>query len=429
MQEIIEKLDDQIKACIHCGMCLPACPTYQQTGNEGNSPRGRIYLIKDILKGDIEASEKSLEYLDNCLSCFACETVCPSGVEYGNILDYARHEEELSNYDKGLMGFIRKLSFEKILPNRSLLHFIKSFMAAFSWVSDFLAIFIKKLSYLNILNKNFKRPYTKIDEDQIIHSDIDEIQAYSYGERIVSLPLGCVMDTLFNEIHHESIFVLNKFGYHVYIPKSNCCGALAAHSGCHDLGVEQYKQSKEIWAQKNFPLVFNSAGCGAFVKDLEERQVAGDNDFMSYVHERDLQVFDFIELLEKAPNDAFAKQNWKPSIKNKEKLTITYHPACHINHRQGVSGTYLEMLKKIPYLEIKELPDADTCCGSAGLYNIIQPEMAFEVGETKADNIESTGAQIIASANPGCISQIQAHLGDDFKVVHPISLIADYLRD
>ena len=388
-------INGTIKACIHCGICLPACPTYQVTGNEGHSPRGRLYLINNLLTNELGEREAVVKYLDGCLECSACETVCPSGVDYINILEYARHDLGLTNYTKGFFAFIRRLAFSFVLPSRKLMN-----------IARVLGRFLP-LRLLNKLAPSFDFEYKKIKTDYIYKSQVEDAKT-------ISMPLGCVMDAVYNNVHWDSIEVLNAFGYDVYIPETQCCGALAYHSGENKLGEKQLKQTTELLSENKYPVVMNSAGCGAFLKNHSA-----------------LPVMDLIEALKQAPSS--------PSLRAEgDAIQAIYHPACHLNHQQGVSDDYVELLKQIPGLELIPLQEADLCCGSAGFYNLIQSKMANQIGMRKAENIKSSlraklsaakqflsarNDVIVLTANPGCMSQIQAHLGDEYQVMHPVSLI------
>lgn len=411
-------INETVKACIHCGICLPACPTYQVTGNEGHSPRGRLYLINELIRGlkpeTGSLKQATLNYLDSCLSCSACETVCPSGVDYVNILEYARHGLGMSNYTKGLMAWFRRQAFNWLLPNRWLMNSLRV-----------LSRFVP-LRLLNKLMPCFDFEYKAIKTNYIYESGHADAE-------MVSMPLGCVMDTAYNNVHWDTIAVLNAFGYDVYIPETQCCGALAYHSGEFALGEKQLEQTVKLLSQSEYPVLMNSAGCGAFLKNHS-----------------DLPVMDLIEAL----MSSRAKRgdlNWIASLlsapRNDETIQAVYHPACHLNHQQGVSNDYMELLKQIPGLELIPLHEADLCCGSAGFYNLIQTQMANEIGKRKAENIKSSlqalakqsntddwiatssarNDVIVLTANPGCMSQIQAHLGDEYRVMHPVSLIWFYL--
>jgi glycolate oxidase iron-sulfur subunit len=411
---------DKIKACIHCGICLSACPTYLTTGNEGNSPRGRLYLIKDLIQGEVpELDATGQEYLDNCLSCMACETVCPSGVEYIQLLDYARHEKQESSYSKGFWGLVRKFSFAFLLDQRYLLNLGRIGLKV-------LNIFYKLFPFLPKLSKmqpSREIPYTKLEVNKLYPS-AETILDVPDSERTVLFNLGCVMDTLYNSVHHDTIKVLNAAGYHVYVPASGCCGALASHSGEFEIGEKQTEkfiqaqcdalnklyETEQALGDFSNPIVFNSAGCGAHVKDK--------------VYLESLILKDIAELID--PDNWLAPvslEAFKAKLINPASLRAVYHPACHLYHAQGLTTQYQNLLALIPNLELIPFLEAEVCCGSAGFYNLIKPQLAEPIGERKAANIKKTGVDLVITANPGCMSQIEAHLGGGYKVIHPMSLL------
>jgi glycolate oxidase iron-sulfur subunit len=425
---------DKIKACIHCGICLSACPTYLTTGNEGNSPRGRLYLIKDLIQGEVpELDASGQEYLDNCLSCMACETVCPSGVEYIQLLDYARHEKQESSYSKGFWGLVRKFSFAFLLDQRYLLNLGRIGLKV-------LNIFYKLFPFLPKLSKmqpSREISYTKLEVNKLYPSP-ETILDVADSERTVLFNLGCVMDTLYNSVHHDTIKVLNAAGYHVYVPASGCCGALASHSGEFKIGEKQTEkfvqaqcdalnklyETEQALGDFSNPIVFNSAGCGAHVKDK--------------VYLESLVLKDIAELIDPdnwlAPIslEAFKAKLISPVkgidenaeiVDGKQSLKAVYHPACHLYHAQGLTTQYQNLLALIPNLELIPFLEAEVCCGSAGFYNLIKPQLAEPIGERKAANIKKTGVDLVITANPGCMSQIEAHLGGGYKVIHPMSLL------
>ena len=428
LEEEIEK----INACVHCGYCLPACPTYISTGNEGNSPRGRLYLIKDLIRdGKEELEDTAKNYLDNCLGCMACETACPSGVEYTDLLEFARHDREQSKYHKGFWGFIRRQAFKYILPNRLLLNMARISLRVMNFIYKLLPF----LPRLVKIQPKLEFEYKKIETDSFYPS-LENLDGIDNPEHTVILNLGCVMDTIYNQVHLDTIKVLNAIGYHVYVPSSKCCGALASHSGEHALGEKQKqdflkKQKTTIDGIPVNKVVFNSAGCGAFIKESEDL-------------DPELELYDIAELLDinnwKAP---LPLANFKKKIEvadsrlmsffgeidasEEMSVDITYHPACHLSHAQGIRGVYEEILKLMQRVNLKTLYEAEVCCGSAGFYNLIKPDLADDIGKRKAENIQNTEAKFVVTANPGCMSQIEAHLPDDYEVVHPMTLLAAVL--
>ena len=427
---------DKIKACIHCGICLSACPTYLTTGNEGNSPRGRLYLIKDLIQGTVsELDASGQEYLDNCLSCMACETACPSGVEYIQLLDYARHEKQESAYSKGFGGLLRKFVFAFLLDQRYLLNLGRISLKV-------LNIFYKIFPFLPKFSKmqpSKEIPYTKLETNKLYPS-AEKISGVADSERTVLFNLGCVMDTLYNTVHHDTIKVLNAVGYHVYVAASQCCGALASNSGEFKLGEKQtekfiqaqcdafnelYKREQVLGDFSN-PIVFNSAGCGAHVKDKVYLESFIVKDIAELIDPNNWQAPLPLEAFKKLLNSSFAEAVAQDGTVS-QSLKAVYHPACHLYHAQGLTTQYQGLLALIPHLELVPFLEAEVCCGSAGFYNLIKPELAEPIGERKAENIKNAGVDMVITANPGCMSQIEAHLGLGYRVLHPMSLLAECL--
>ncbi len=420
--ELMTQIQEDLKSCVHCGICLSACPTYLTTGNEGQSPRGRLYLIQDQLSQDQPSNNsknQSIKYLDACLSCQACESVCPSGVDYSKILESARRDFGLSNYSQGLWASLRKFIFRYLLPNRSLLNSLRLSLRLINGTK--LIPLIGHLIPLAKLSPRLTSSYKTIRTGYIysnrlvtkkpFHTQQENLNT-TENRPIVSLPLGCLMDTLYNKTHWDTIKVLNALGFDVYIPPSNCCGSLASHSNEHDIGDHQCSETLYELAKQAYPVVMNSAGCSAHLKHNASK------------HNSTTKILDFIEILAEAP---VTLEEFSKLLHNPSPLKITYHAACHLHHAQKLpQQDYLDLLKLIPNIEILPLREADICCGSAGFYNIIQPNLAKHIGERKAQNIAETGAEILVSANPGCLSQIQAY--SDIEVIHPISLLGRFLQ-
>lgn len=436
-KKILDELE-KINACIHCGICLSACPTYLTTGNEGNSPRGRLYLIKDMIQGVIpELDGTSREYLDNCLACQACETACPSGVQYIDLLDYARHDKEESTYTTGLWGLIRKFSFTFILEQRAFLNLGR---LALKLMNVAYKVF-PALPKLNKIQPQREISYTAIQRNKLYRSS-EDIPGKLDSERTVIFNLGCVMDTLYNSVQHDTIKVLNAVGYHVYVADSKCCGALAAHSGEFDIGenhtnhfiqaqCDALNEMSELGcASSDFsnPIVFNSAGCGAHMKDKIFSESLIIKDIGELLDTANWQApLPLEQFQEKIFQNIAVKANSEIRSNEVQKIKAVYHPACHLHHAQGLTTQYQSLLALVPDLELIPFMEAEVCCGSAGFYNLIKPKLAELIGERKARNIKDTGANLLITANPGCMSQIEAHLGEDYQVQHPMSFLAKFL--
>jgi glycolate oxidase iron-sulfur subunit len=413
---------DKLKSCIHCGLCLPACPTYLATGSEAESPRGRLYLMKKMLEGDF--SEKQVSpHLDQCLACHGCETVCPSGVEYGTVLMAAR--EDIAKKRSGLRQWLKKMIFRFVLPNHFLL-----LMAGFLlrvYQQSGLQKVLRDTGFFRLASPLEKRekllpvvpPHRSIPDNMVFGSS-------SAGETVVLL-LGCVMDVFYNNVHWDTIEVLVANGYQVKVPPARCCGALAHHAGevgiCRDLAresIEELLRNSPDW------IVSNSAGCGSTLKAYAE--LLHHDSFYSHQAEQfSGKVVDIMELLAKKPLAPFKHYALHE--------TIAYHPACHLYHVQGIRTQPVDLLKQVPGIHLVSFADAEACCGSAGLYNIEHPEMSETILNDKIKNIQAVceveGVTTIATGNPGCMLQIEKGAraaGLDLRVRHPVSVLAEAYR-
>lgn len=384
-----EAMGQAVSKCVHCGFCLPACPTYNLLGEEMDSPRGRIILMKSVLEGELELPE-ALLYIDRCLGCLGCVTVCPSGVPYGELLApfraYAQERRQRPLVEKAA----RTLMLNTIpYPTRFRL------AASAGRLAKPLkgALPAQFQSMLGLLPDSLEdgQPLPEV------------IPAEGVRRARVALLAGCVQQVVAPQINRATLDVLAKNGVEVVIPRGQgCCGALAMHTGELALAQAQARVNLAAFPEDVDAILTNAAGCGSGMKEyelifrgteLEERARA----FAQRVQDV-TQFLDALGLIE------------PPELKTPFKLA--YQDACHLAHAQGVTAAPRRLLAMIPNLEILPIPEAELCCGSAGTYNIEQPELARRLGERKVQNILSTGAQAVASGNIGCMVQMRTHLGN-----------------
>lgn len=412
---------DKLKSCIHCGMCLPACPTYKATGSEAESPRGRLYLMKKMLEGDLPPDAVA-PHLDQCLACHGCETVCPSGVQYGQVLIGAR--EDLVQRNHSLARRLKRFMLKDVLPNHLLLVLGGKFLRLYQ--ESGLQTLIRQAGLL--------KPFPALDNQERLLPEIPHRRALTPGMgfgdpngETVALLTGCIMDIFYNPIHWDTIDVLAANGYWVVIPEQNCCGALAHHAGETDitrelarLNIDDILKVNPTW------IVLNSAGCGSTLKDYDHL-LAMDFRYAEKARVFSEKVVDVMELLAKKPLAPF--KNYAMYQK------VSYHAACHLYHVQKIKQEPITLLSQIPGVEMIPLEQAEACCGSAGIYNIEHPELSQEILATKMSHIATAcskhGATTLVTGNPGCLLQIEKGVEAaklPLKVQHPISLLAEAYR-
>ena len=412
--EAISSLNpDLLKACIHCGMCLPSCPTYLATGSEAESPRGRLYMMGQWQQGNITGAQLS-PHLNQCLGCQACQTACPSGVQYGELLFQSREtlqKEGLAS--RSLTAFlqrqVKRLAFQSLLPFPKRLKMLTQGLRLYQKTP--LSSFIRQTGLLSLLGlSSAEALMPKVPEK---NSPLDAGMTFGDPRKPgVALMTGCVMDALYHPVHQATIEVLVANDYFVMIPPQTCCGALAHHAGETDIALSLAEKNVQQMMGSPVWIVLNSAGCGATMK--EYGHMLGSEEAKTFSK----KVIDIMALLSKKP----LKSPTKPL-----NLTVTYHPPCHLHHAQGVKQEPLDVLDQVPGLKRVPLPEADQCCGSAGIYNIEQPELSQEILARKLDHLEKTGAEVVVSGNPGCMLQLVAGLkkrGVDMTVMHPVELLA-----
>lgn len=405
---VIEEQLSKLDACIHCGMCLPACPTYQVTGSEAESPRGRLYLMRAYLEDNLESPEQLSHHLDPCLGCQACMTACPSSVNYEALLMHSR--QELVQYQSPIKRKIRRFLLQKVLNSPQLLEFIADGITALDKMGA-------RPIWETAIGKSHKlfKPLQFVPKIQIA----EELKpGMVFGTAVkgkVALFTGCIMNAAFRQTHWATIDVLVQNGYQVSIPEQSCCGALSYHAGEIDLFQEQIAKNWPWMTQDQYDyIVINSAGCGNALKAYEHE---GPQVNTPEAKALSTKIIDIMALLAKHPLEG--ELNPLP-------LTATYHAACHLHHGQGIKDEPYEVLKQIPELKLVPLKNATDCCGSAGIYNIAHPEMSIEILKSKMRYLFETQANIVVTGNPGCMLQLEAglrHAKNPMLVAHPVELV------
>ena len=396
-------------ACIHCGLCLASCPTYLETGNENDSPRGRIYLMRAVQEGRLALGQTAVRHIDSCLGCRACEAVCPSGVQYGDLLEHTRDHIE-KNYRRSLFQTIlRRFAIEKILP----------YPARMKWAL-FPAKILRGLRAEKLLPKFAREAMALVPLTSACSRVPENSPAIGTARGRVGFVSGCVMSVWFSETNAASIRLLNRVGYETVVPPGQgCCGALFAHSGNLAAARACARKNVEVFERQNFDaIIINAAGCGSILKEYGE--LLGDDPKWSERAKRfSSKVKDLTEWLAKSDVRFGCWTSQFPG-------PVTYHDACHLAHAQRITRQPRDLIRASAGKDFIELPESDVCCGSAGTYNLTEPEMAERLQARKIENILKTGAQTVVTSNPGCLLQIQAGLrkaGAQVAVLH----IADFL--
>ncbi|BCL35741.1 (Fe-S)-binding protein [Nostoc sp. MS1] len=412
-----------IDSCVHCGFCLSTCPSYRVIGKEMDSPRGRIYLMDAINEGEIALNTATVEHFDSCLGCLACVTTCPSGVQYDKLISATRHQVE-RNYPRSFSdNLIRKLIFT-LFPNPDLLRIllIPLFFYQKSGISKAIRAtgLLKKISpRLAAMESILPNITLKTFQDNLPTI----IPAQGEKRYRVGVILGCVQRLFFSPVNEATVRVLTANGCEVVIPKSQgCCAALPEHQGQTEQAKALARQMIDSFADTNVDyVIINAAGCGHTLKEYGHI-LADDPEYKEKAQDFAAKVKDAQEFL------ATVGLTAKLSPLTDKPLNLVYQDACHLLHGQKISVQPRQLLKQIPGVKLKEPLDAALCCGSAGVYNMLQPEVAEELGQQKVTNLLNTGAELIASANPGCTLQITKHLelqGKKISVIHPMELL-DY---
>jgi glycolate oxidase iron-sulfur subunit len=411
---------DLTPECIHCGLCLQACPTYIELGKEADSPRGRIYLMRAYERKATPFSESFVQHISACLDCRACESACPSGVPYGEMVEQAREVIENHIQRSYLSAAFRNLIFKKIFPSHRFLRFAFDLMRLYQSSglqglvrsTKFLKLFPGHLAELEQLLPDIRRKTHHVALGATF-------PAFGKKQFRVGLLTGCVMNEVFGDVNQATIRVLQRNGCEVVVPASQgCCAALHCHAGITGTAQEMARRNITAFEQAEVDaVVINAAGCGAKLKEYGSL-LAQDHTYRLRAQAFSDKVKDISEFLDGLP------QFTRPG---ELKVRVAYDDPCHLLHAQRIGQSPRNLLKRIPRLQLVELEHPDQCCGGAGIYNITQYDLSMRILDRKIEDIRNINTEVVATGNPGCMLQIGYGLRKAgvswIRVMHPIELL------
>ena len=393
--------EEDLSKCVHCGLCLNACPTYRVTGLETESPRGRIYLMRALHDGRIDLDDSFHTHMDLCLVCRACETACPSGVPFGRMMEATRGQMWTEPVGPPAQRFANRLTFEFIFPHRRLFRTLFHPMRLYQ--KSGLQSVIRRSGLLRRMPGTWSEREALMPRLDTPSFDVEHtVPPRIPGTRRVGFLAGCVMSTAFGDVQRASIRVLERFGCQVVVPPGQgCCGALNVHAGerAHAKTMARAVIESMLAADLD-AIVVNSAGCGSTMKEYSEL-FADEPAYLPRAREFERLVRDFSEYLAALPFPEIAGDR----LAALQGVTAVYQDACHLRHAQRITAQPRALLQHLDGLRTVELAYPDLCCGSAGVYNLEHPEMSHEILDAKMDDIRASGASLVISANPGCIMQ------------------------
>jgi glycolate oxidase iron-sulfur subunit len=426
MKPSLKLLDYSIlQQCMHCGMCLPACPTYDATKKERHSPRGRISLMRAVADDELKLTPAFADEMSYCLGCLACQTACPAGVDYSNLLETARAEVQSAGLNQTFTSrFWRTVTIRGLFMRPRLLRFVGRLL----WLYQRLGLqtAFRKIGLTKLLPKDLLRlePQCPIIATKFSPQLIRPIETPAKPMHRVALLTGCVQDLVFADFNRDTADVLLANGCEVRTPPVQpCCGSLHAHNGEGDAAKTLAKRMIDLFPPSQFDaIITNAGGCGNHLRHYGSL-LAEDPVYAPLAKLWDSKLRDIHEwMMEhgcRAPQAGLGD------------LTVTYHDSCHLTHGQKVTKQPRDLLKLIPGLKLVELPEANWCCGSAGIYNITQPEQSEQLLVRKVGHVIGTGASVLATANPGCHLQIARGLrqaGSPITLLQPVTLLARAYR-
>ncbi|MGV3771396.1 MAG: (Fe-S)-binding protein [Verrucomicrobiales bacterium] len=415
-----------VQQCMHCGLCLPTCPTYDATKIEKNSPRGRIALMRSIADGNLEPTKAFADEMYFCLGCLACMTACPAGVNYAELFERARAESErVKVLNSPKRNIIRAFTLRWLFMDLSRLKAVGLLMRAYQFSgmqalvrkSGVMKLMPKRLQELEAMTPRVQAKYTA----DLVQTNTPAKDGRKYRVAVLS---GCAQDLIFSDVNRDTVDALAENGCEVYTPPDQqCCGSLHAHNGEWELAkILARKQIDQFPPEKFDAIITNAAGCGSHLKHYA-KLLDDDPEYRHRAEEWDRKVKDIHEWLAligvKKPTSAPAGKK------------VTYHEACHLCHGQKITSAPRQVLNAIPGMDLVELAESTWCCGSAGIYNLIQPEMANDLLDRKMGHIKETEATVVATGNPGCMLQIvngARREGINLRIAHPVTLLAEAYR-
>lgn len=404
--------------CVHCGMCLESCPTYEITGQEQHSPRGRVHLIKSVAEGKISVNEQFTDPVFACLDCRACTTACPANVDVGGLIEEARGQIRQAMPLTGWKGMISKFFLKELFPHSHRLEaagsllklYQKSGMQKMMRTTGMLNMMPRHLAEMEDVMPKITRSVRKKYKKKSV------LKAKAERKAEVAFLTGCIMDVMFSDINEATLNVLRRNGNDVVIPPSQtCCGALHVHAGDRDMGRQLAKKNIEAFQHAD-TIIVNAAGCGCMLKEYPELFREEEQEWLEKA-----EVFaDKVQDISKYLHDT----GYRPPQAKLHKR-ITYHDACHLAHGQGVREEPRDILLSIPGVEMVHMANADRCCGSAGIYNLTNPDMAGAVLQSKMEHVPHD-VEMISMGNPGCMLQMAVGVkkyGRSQKIVHTVQLL------
>jgi glycolate oxidase iron-sulfur subunit len=420
---LLQSLDYSVlQQCMHCGMCLPTCPTYVETKRERNSPRGRIALMRAIADGELGVTREFADEMYYCLGCLACQTACPAGVKYAELFETARAEVERTGVAQGgERDFWRWLTLEVLFLHPRLLRLAGWGLRL--WQRTGLDLLLRRHRFFGLLPRRLRElePQTPRMAPAFSDALIEPVETPPQPRFRVGLLTGCVQDLAFSHINRDTADVLLANGCAVVTPRAQfCCGSLHAHNGAVEAARELARRQIDAFDLEAVDaIITNAGGCGSHLKSYGHL-LHDDPLYAARARRWDSKVRDIHEWL--------VQIGIRPPEHDAGLAEVTYHESCHLCHGQKICTQPRQVLQAIPGLKLTELPESNWCCGSAGIYNITQPEQSAKLLERKLGHVRATGVKVVATANPGCHLQLAAGLGAEGEVTQPVTLLARAYR-